>query len=126
MAPPPRQLPTTAGTPTPLATHHPPSDTSKAARAAAEKQRRAAACTARTGLAAHTHTCAHLSIYLIIYPSSSQVRHVMVPRESMLRLSLLVLASVVHAQTPTRPPSGTMSRMPRLSALLLRQEMFLF
>ena len=44
----------------------------------------------------------------------------------MLRVSLLVLASVVHAQTPTRPPSGIMSRMPRSSALLSTQEMFLF
>jgi len=44
----------------------------------------------------------------------------------MLRVSLLLLASVVHAQTPTRPPSGIMSRMPRSSALLSTQEMFLF
>ena len=44
----------------------------------------------------------------------------------MLRASLLVLASAVHAQTPTRTLGGLTPRAPRSSALLSTQDMFVF
>ena len=44
----------------------------------------------------------------------------------MLRASLLVLASAVHAQGPTRTLGGLTPRAPRSSALLSTQDMFAF
>jgi len=44
----------------------------------------------------------------------------------MLRASLLVLVSAVHAQTPTRTLGGLTPRAPRSSALLSTQDMFVF
>jgi hypothetical protein len=45
---------------------------------------------------------------------------------AVLRASLLVLASSVHAQSPTRSLGGLTPRAPRSSALLSTQDMFAF
>ena len=47
-------------------------------------------------------------------------------KTAVLRTSLLVLASSVHAQSPTRSLGGLTSRAPRSSALLSTQDMFAF
>ena len=44
----------------------------------------------------------------------------------LLRASLLVLASAVHAQGPVRTLGGLTPRAPRSSALLSTQDMFAF
>ena len=46
--------------------------------------------------------------------------------DTMLRVSLLMLASAVHAQFPTRTLGGLTPRAPRSSALLSTQDMFAF
>jgi hypothetical protein len=46
--------------------------------------------------------------------------------DTMLRVSLLMLASAVHAQFPTSTLGGLTPRAPRSSALLSTQDMFAF